>query len=50
VEVVCKNCDSPRVDKLWSVFAVARVARSTASFEPGPCGACGAQRRGMCGE
>lgn len=50
VEVLCKNCDSPRVDKLWSVFAVAGAAGPTASFEPGPCGACGARRRGMCGE
>jgi putative FmdB family regulatory protein len=48
--VTCKNCESARVDKLLSVFAVARGAHSAAPFEPGPCGACGAARRGMCGE
>jgi putative FmdB family regulatory protein len=50
VEVVCRNCGSPRVDKLLSVFAVSGTSRSKASFAPGPCSACGAPRRGMCGE
>lgn len=49
-EVVCKNCDDRRIDKLLSVFSVAGSSRSTASFEPGPCGVCGARQRGMCGE
>jgi len=49
-EVVCKQCASPHVEKLLSVFAVGAPSRSKASFEPGPCGACGAARRGMCGE
>ncbi len=48
--VTCKNCSSSRVDKLLSVFAVASASRSAASAEPGPCGACGAPRRGMCEE
>jgi len=49
-EVVCKVCASRRVDKLLSVFAVAGGSHSEAPAEPGPCGACGAPRRGMCGE
>jgi putative FmdB family regulatory protein len=48
--VVCKHCASPQVEKLLSVFAVAGASRSQAPAEPGPCGACGAPRRGMCGE
>jgi putative FmdB family regulatory protein len=46
----CKQCGSARVEKLLSVFAVAGASRSTAAEESGPCGACGAPRRGMCGE
>jgi putative FmdB family regulatory protein len=49
-EVVCKQCSSKRVDKLLSVFAVSGVSREAAARQPtGPC-ACGAPRRGMCGE
>jgi putative FmdB family regulatory protein len=49
-KVACKKCESPKVDKLLSVFAVGASARSSsASFEPGPCGSCGAAQRGMCG-
>jgi putative FmdB family regulatory protein len=48
-EVACKRCESPKVDKLLSVFAVGASSHSAASFEPGPCGACGAAQRGMCG-
>ena len=47
--VSCRKCESPRVQKLLSVFAVGASSRSQASFEPGPCGACGAAQRGMCG-
>jgi putative FmdB family regulatory protein len=47
--VVCKQCESPRVEKLLSVFAVGGASRSAASLESGPCGACGAAQRGMCG-
>jgi len=45
----CKNCGSQNVEQLLSVFAVVG-ASSAAAAEPGPCGACGAPRRGMCGE
>ncbi len=48
VEITCKNCESKDVDQLLSVFAVAGSQRSNESFEPGPCGACGAPERGMC--
>ena len=47
--VTCKNCESPEVRMLLSVFAVGGERKSSAP-EPGPCGACGAPRRGMCGE
>jgi putative FmdB family regulatory protein len=46
----CKQCGSKRVDQLLSVFAVGGTTGSSAAVEPGPCGACGAARRGMCGE
>jgi putative FmdB family regulatory protein len=46
--VTCRQCASPRVDKLLSSFAVAGSGRA-ASDEAGPC-PCGAPRRGMCGE
>jgi putative FmdB family regulatory protein len=45
----CKDCGSKRVDQLLSVFSVAPPSGSTAAAESGPC-ACGAPRRGMCGE
>lgn len=48
-KVVCKQCQSPHVEKLLSVFAVGGSSRSAAAFEPGPCGSCGAAQRGMCG-
>ena len=48
--VSCKRCASADVYQLLSVFAVARPSTATTSTEPGPCGACGAPRRGMCGE
>ncbi len=44
--VTCKQCASANVHQLLSVFAVG----SAAATESGPCGACGAPRRGMCGE
>jgi len=49
-EVVCKDCESPRVEKLLSTFAVSGGSFKVVSSETGPCGACGAPRRGMCGE
>ncbi len=47
--VTCKKCESREVQMLLSVFAVGGERKSSAP-EPGPCGACGAPRRGMCGE
>jgi len=47
--VECKHCASPRVEKLLSVFAVGGSSRPQAALESGPCGACGAAQRGMCG-
>ena len=49
-EAACKACGSRRVEKLLSVFAVAGASTRASSLEPGPCSACGAPRRGMCGE
>ncbi len=46
--VTCKNCGSPHLEKLLSVFSVPGVSLKTAARESGPCGACGAPRRGMC--
>lgn len=48
-KTLCKNCSSPQVEKLISVFAVSGTSREGLSNEPGPC-PCGAARRGMCGE
>jgi putative FmdB family regulatory protein len=48
--IACKSCESERVDKLLSTFAVSSVSLKTFAPEPGPCGSCGAPRRGMCGE
>ena len=48
--VTCKHCASDNVHQLLSVFAVAGSTTAVPSAEPGPCGACGAPRRGMCGE
>jgi putative FmdB family regulatory protein len=47
--VLCGKCESPNVEKLISVFAVAKGSNSTASFDDGPCRTCGARERGMCG-
>jgi len=47
--IVCKKCESGRVDKQLSVFAVSGGSSKALASEPGPC-ACGAPRRGMCGE
>ena len=49
-KVACKQCASADVHQLLSVFAVAGPSTAATSAEPGPCGACGAPRRGMCGE
>ncbi len=49
-EAACEVCGNPKVEKLLSVFAVAGASRASVTSEAGPCGACGAPRRGMCGE
>jgi putative FmdB family regulatory protein len=47
--VTCRGCASRRVTRLLSAFAVHAGAAASVP-ETGPCGACGAARRGMCGE
>jgi len=47
--VTCKKCESGKVKKMLSVFAVSGSSAKFAAAEPGPCG-CGAPRRGMCHE
>jgi putative FmdB family regulatory protein len=50
-DVTCQSCGSAKVARLLSAFAVGRATgASPAPAEPGPCGACGAPERGMCGE
>ena len=46
----CQNCQSERVEKLFSAFAV--QAHGSPSFDSasGPCNTCGAPRQGMCRE
>ena len=46
-EVACRACGSARVSRVLSAFAVHGTAE--AAPEPGPCGSCGAEQRGMCG-
>jgi putative FmdB family regulatory protein len=46
-EVHCTQCQSTRVEKELSVFAVGGT-RQAAFSEAGPCGACGAAEQGMC--
>ena len=45
--VKCRNCGSPDIAQLLSVFSVAGTS-DRPSPEEGPCGACGAARRGTC--
>lgn len=49
VEIQCKNCSSPKVEKPLSVFAVSGTNHERPSCETGTC-PCGAARRGMCCE
>jgi putative FmdB family regulatory protein len=44
----CKNCGSPEVEKLLSVFAVVGSSSSTAASAADPCATCGARERGLC--
>ena len=48
--VVCRHCGSAHVSRVLSAFAVHGGSSDAAPLEPGGCGACGAPRRGMCGE
>ena len=45
----CTSCKSSSLEKLLSVFAVKGETKGGFPSETGPC-ACGAPRRGMCGE
>jgi putative FmdB family regulatory protein len=47
--VVCKECESADLEMLLSKFAVSAGPVKVGS-DSGPCGACGAPRRGMCQE
>jgi putative FmdB family regulatory protein len=44
----CKNCGSPEVEKLLSVFAVVGSSSSKPASAAGPCATCGARERGLC--
>ena len=46
----CQSCQSGRVEKLFSSFAVQAPGSSSFGSAPGPCGTCGAARQGMCQE
>jgi len=48
VEVACQQCGSSSVERLLSVFSVARSSQPAARSERGPCGTCGLAERGMC--
>ena len=45
--VCCQRCESQRVTRLLSAFAVAST-ETRRPLEVGPCGACGAAQRGTC--
>jgi len=45
----CPKCDSVRVEKQLSVFAVSGSGSQSESFDAAPgCGRCGAAEPGMC--
>lgn len=46
--VRCPQCSGARVTRLLSAFAVGG-GEAARAVETGPCGACGASQRGMCG-
>lgn len=48
-KIVCKKCESRNVEQQLSVFAVVGDRSPGTKVETGPCGACGAAQRGMCG-
>ena len=47
-DAVCKTCNSTRVERLLSAFAVGAAIRSEASPAESPCQTCGARERGLC--
>lgn len=47
-KVNCNKCQSARVEKKLSVFAVAGPGTDV-DFDSGGCGTCGAAQPGMCG-
>jgi putative FmdB family regulatory protein len=48
-KVVCRSCESTKVEQQLSVFAVVGERSGSSRLEEGPCGSCGAAQRGMCG-
>ena len=44
--VICQCCDSPRVEKKLSVFAVSGSTNDV--YPESGCGTCGADQPGMC--
>ena len=46
----CQKCNSPRVEKLFSSFAVQTGGSESFESPSGGCGTCGAARPGMCRE
>lgn len=46
----CQTCHSPRVEKLFSAFAVQAGGPEPIESTSGGCGTCGAPRPGMCRE
>ena len=46
--VTCTQCDSPKVERLLSTFAVGGATRSDLSSAESPCRTCGARERGLC--
>ena len=46
-EVTCSKCGSTELSQLLSTFAVS--TGTVKATDQGPCGACGAAQRGMCG-
>lgn len=46
----CEQCRSPRVEKLFSAFAVQAGGSESFESSSGGCGTCGAPRPGMCRE
>lgn len=46
--IICKNCESSKVEQQLSVFAIAGTRSESAILEEGPCGSCGAAQKGLC--